>query len=104
MKRERGLGSEEGALTAPRDWEILCVLFLFFFVGVIWWGHSVYGRIERDEFTPLSPHFASKETGFDHAKLVKALEFFDARRAAFAALLQNPLEIASPGPIPHKKS
>ncbi len=102
-KRERGVGNGEAALTAERDWEIFCVLFLLFFVGVIWWGHSVYGRIERDEFTPLSPRTVSEETGLDRAKLAKTLASFEARRASFAALLQNPLEIAGPGLAPQKK-
>ncbi len=101
--RRQGLGNGEVALTAERDWEILCVLFLLFFVGVIWWGHSVYSRIERDELTSLSPRSASTETGLDRVKLAKTLSFFEARRAAFATLLRSPLEIAGPGPVPPKK-
>lgn len=102
-KREKSIENGEGAFSAVRDWEILCVLFLLFFVGVIWWGHSVYGRIERDEFTSSSSRPPLGAIGFDHAKLAKTLELFEARRVAFDALLENPLPISGPGPAPQKK-
>jgi hypothetical protein len=102
-KKERGVGNGEVALTAERDWEILSALFLIFFIGIIWWGHSVYGQIARDEFGEPAARTTSRPAGLDRAKLAETIQFFSARQAAFDLLLENPLEITGPGPVPHQR-